>query len=264
MGTNADMQAIIDFLGSHASVRKFDGRDISAEDEATIITTAERSPTSSNLHAYSIISVRNQDTKTKLAELTGGQKHVADSSLFLVFCADLYRLRSMAEERGYPCNDEYAEAFVVATVDAALAASRALMAAQALGMGGVMVGGIRNKPAEVSELLGLPRLTYPVMGMSLGYPETPPKVKPRLPLEGLSFKERYDESAIKAAVGQYDDTIAGLGYLMGREVEKDKYPDFDGRYSWSEHSARRMASSSPNVQRGHLLTYLQERGFLKK
>ena len=258
------MNDYIEFLNSHGSVRQFDGRDISPEDEQTIVATALRSPTSSNLHAYSIIRVRDQKSKSLLSQYSGNQKHVADCPLFLVFCADLHRLELIAKERNYPFRGEYIEPFIVATVDAALVAARALQAAQALGMGGVMVGGIRNQPDEVSELLKLPNLVYPVMGMSLGYPAAGVKVKPRLPIEGLVFSEQYDESHFASAIADYDDTIDELGYLKGREVEKGNYPEFSGRYSWSEHSARRMASEAPNVLRPHLLGYLQKRGFLIK
>lgn len=258
------MNPIIEHLRSHASVRQFTDRDINAEDELTIVATAERSPTSSNLHAYSIVSVRDQEKKARLAVLTGNQNHVAACPLFLVFCADLHRLQTIADVKGYPCHAEHTEAFVVATVDAALAADRALIAAQALGIWGVMVGGIRNQPDDVCELLELPSLVYPVMGMSVGYPAAPPKTKPRLPLGGLWFKEKYDESAPNAAVEEYDRIIDAGGHLNGREVEKPNYPDFKGTYSWSEHSARRMASTSPNVLRPHLLDFLRSRGFLKK
>jgi len=258
------MNQIIEHLHSHASVRQFVDRDISAEDELTIVSTAERSATSSNLHAYSIISVRNQATKARLAELAGNQAHVAACPLFLVFCADLHRLQTIADSKDYPCHSNHTEAFVVATVDAALAADRALITAQALGLGGVMVGGIRSNPREVCDILGLPRLVYPVMGMSLGYPFAAPKVKPRLPLDGIWFRERYDAAASARAVEEYDRIIETGGHLVGREVEKQNYPDFKGTYSWSEHSARRMASRLPNVLRPHLLKFLQERGLLLK
>ena len=252
------------FLNSHASVRRFTDRPISADDERRILETAERAPTSSNLHAWSVISIRDEAKKKKLAELTGNQSHVAESALFLVWLADLYRLQRLADQREYRSNVDFTESFLIAVVDCALAAQRGLMAAQALGMGGVMVGGIRNHIEEVSSLLQLPKFVTPVMGMSLGYPATKPKIKPRLPLEGLAFQETYDSDAIDAAVAAYDDTIASLGYLEGREVEPEKYGEFDGRYSWSEHTARRMATTNPITRREHLLDYLHKQGFLRK
>ncbi len=258
------MNPVIDFLNSHASVRKFTKREITTEEERLICETGERSPTSSNLHAYSIVSVRDAEKKATLAGLCGGQSHVAESSLFLVFCADLYRLKRLNEKRGYPFNGEYTEMFIIATVDAALVASRALMAAQALGYGGVMVGGIRNKPDEAAALLELPELVYPVMGMSLGEPMSPPKIKPRLPLAGLCFSEKYQPEQIDTAVEEYDNTIERLGYLRGRESTPENYPEFNGRYSWSEHTARRMADTRPSVLRPHLREHLQKRGFMLK
>ncbi len=255
---------LLAFLNSHASVRQFTDRQISAEDEARIIETAERSPTSSNLHAWSVVSIRDDAKKKTLAELTGKQAHVAQASVFMVWLADLYRLQRLAEAREYRSNVDFAESFVIAVVDCALAACRGLMAAQAMGMGGVMVGGIRNHIEEVTTLLKLPKFVTPVMGMSLGYPAKEAKIKPRLPIAGLAFKETYDTEAIDAAVAAYDETIAQLGYLEGREVEPEKYAEFEGSYSWSEHTARRMATTNPITRREHLLDFLHQQGFLRK
>jgi nitroreductase len=258
------MNAILEFLNSHVSVRQFTGQMITEADETTIITTAQRSATSSNLQAYSIISIRNQQTKQKLSELVGNQAHVAECSLFLVFCGDLYRLSLLNKKRGYPFYGEYTEAMLVATVDAALAADRALAAAQGLGLGGVMVGSIRNHPQEVCDLLEIPELVYPVMGMSLGYPKAPGPVKPRLPLAGINFKEKYRPEQIAPVVAEYDRIVAEFGHLVGREVSPEKYPDFKGEYTWSEHTARRMASDNPMALRPYLLPFLQKRGLAKK
>lgn len=258
------MNEILEFLNSHASCRKFSDRVISPENEEFIITTAQRSPTSSNLQAYSIIGVRNEQSKQKLAELSGGQKHISDSSLFLVFCADLYRLSLLASEREYNFNGDQTEAFIIGTVDASLAACRALMAAQSLGIGGVMVGGIRNNPDDVCNLLSLPRYVYPVMGMSLGFPETQPQLKPRLPLTAIYMKERYNTDSLNESLESYDREIDKLGYLRGREITPDEYPDFAGNYSWKEHVARRMADNRPSTARPHMMKFLQKRGLLRK
>jgi FMN reductase (NADPH) len=258
------MNPTIDFLRGHVSVRQFTDRTISDEEAELILTTAQCSPTSSNLQAYSIVSVRSVETKARLAELAGNQEHVAKCSLFLVFCADLYRLSLLNAQRDYPFQGDFAEIFMVATVDATLVAGRALMAAQALGMSGVMVGAIRNNISEVSVILELPRLVYPVMGMSLGWPAVQTKPKPRLPLGAVHFREKYQPDVMGGYIAEYDRTVAEIGHLRGRELHPEKYSGFRGTYSWSEHSARRLADSSPTTVRPHMLSYLRERGFLKK
>ncbi|HWR83134.1 MAG TPA: NADPH-dependent oxidoreductase [Candidatus Deferrimicrobium sp.] len=258
------MNQILEFLNSHASVRQFTDRPITEHEERIILTSAQRSPTSSNLQAYSIISVRDQESKRELARICGEQQHVARCPLFLVFCPDLYRLSLINKEKGYPFQGEYTDLFIVATVDATLAAGRALMAAQAMGMGGVMVGAIRDRIDEACTLLDLPPLTYPLMGMSLGYPAAKPTLKPRLPVEAVCFKESYTTESRERCISEYDETMSKLGYLKGRQFEPDKYPHFRGQYSWSEHSARTLASSSPEIISGHMMPFLQARGFLKK
>ncbi len=258
------MNKLLEFLNSHSSVRSFTSDDISANEEQQIITTAQRSPTSSNLQLYTIITVRNNETKSTLAELCGGQKHVGDCPLFMIFCADLHRLSLINKSKGYQFNADTAEAFTVATVDCSLVAGRALQAAQALGFGGVMVGGIRNKTDEVARLLNLPDLVYPVMGLSLGKPINKPKIKPRLPIDAISCSEFYSTDKFDTTIQEYDKTISELGYLSGREVEPENYPDYTGIYSWSEHTARRMASNNSGVLRPHMMDFLNSRGFLKR
>ena len=254
------MNQIIEFLNSHVSERHFTDKQISADDEYTIISTAQRSATSSNIQAYSIIGIRNQDKKNELSVLAGNQEHVAASSLFLVFCADLYRLKFVSDSKGYNFDAQMTERLIISTVDTALAASRALEAAQALGIGGVMVGGIRNNPDKVSDLLKLPELVYPVMGMSLGYPEKKSKIKPRLGIDAIYHKEEYSDKNYDNLIAAYDAVIDDVGYLKGREVMAEKFPDFKGLYSWSEHTARRLT----NKARPHMRAFLESKGFMKE
>ncbi len=261
--SQSEQQSIIlKHLQSHVSVRQFMDSEVTVEQERVIVSTATRSATSSNLHSYSIISVRNSQTKERISDLSGNQEHIRTCGLFLVFCADLYRLSREAVNRGYPYQGDTTEALLIATVDAALAADRALIAAQAIGLGGVMVGAIRNNPDEIAELLRLPRLVYAVMGMSIGHPAKIGPTKPRIPLSGLLHQEHYEVAPLDAAIREYDETVATFGHLVGRQVQPEKYPNFSGDYTWSEHSSRRMADDRREVMRPHMREFLQKRGFM--
>jgi len=255
---------MLELLNGHASVRKFTDKPILAADELVIVETAQRSPTSSNLQTYSIVSIRNEDTKKQLAELCGNQSHIAASALFLVFCADLHRLERIARSKQYKFNGDSTEMFIVSTVDTALVAGRALITAQSLGLGGVMVGAIRNHPDKIAGLLSLPDYVYPVMGMSLGYPAAPARTRSRLPLDAIYHRELYSDARFDKAVSEYDAKIDELGHWKGREVQPDLYPEFEGVYSWSEHSARRLANDSATALRPFMLDFLQKRGFLRR
>lgn len=259
---NEHSEILIRHLQSHVSVRSFTDTHVTDEQETTIVATATRSATSSNLHSYSIISVRDTRTKDAISTLSGNQEHIRSCGLFLVFCADLYRLSIEAHKRQYPFQGDTTEALLIATVDAALAADRALIAAQALGLGGVIVGAIRNNPEEIAALLKLPRLVYAVMGMSLGYSSKTAPPKPRLPLGALHHREQYDASPFDQSIRAYDRTVAEFGHLVGRQVQPEKYPAFVGEYTWSEHSSRRMADDRREVMRPHIREFLQKRGLM--
>ena len=56
---------------------------------------------------------------------------------------------------------------LIASVDAALAGQNTLLAAESLGYGGVIIGLVRYKSEEVTELFNLPDYTYPVLGLPL-------------------------------------------------------------------------------------------------
>ena len=57
---------------------------------------------------------------------------------------------------------------LVTSVDAALVGMSASLAAESLGIKGVMIGAVRNNAVETAEILGLPHRVYVVFGMVLG------------------------------------------------------------------------------------------------
>jgi FMN reductase (NADPH) len=197
--------------------------------------------------------------RQKLAELCGNQKHIAEAPLFLAWCADLARLEHACQMRGYSQVTEHVESFLVAAVDAILAAQTAAIAAEALGLGICYIGSIRNNPQEVIALLGLPRLTFPVTGMTVGYPEGEGSIKPRLGLEAVLHWDAYNPDQGEALL-QYDRVMAATGIYEGRQVPVPGKPDEMEAYGWLEHTARRVSKA---VRTG-LRECLEKQGFMLK
>ncbi|MCP4582124.1 MAG: NADPH-dependent oxidoreductase [candidate division Zixibacteria bacterium] len=150
------MNKILELMASHTSVRKFKNEVVPDDLLNSILDAARQASTSSNVQAYSIIVIKDQEKKVKLAELCGNQVWVEKCPVFLTICPDLRRLEKVAQRQGYEFQDRSIEMFIVATVDAALVAQNILTGAESCGLGGVMIGGIRNSSDDVSKLLGLP------------------------------------------------------------------------------------------------------------
>ena len=150
---------VIELLQSHRSIRKFTDDPIDDEMIEEIMRSGFAAATSSNLQGTTVIRVRTPETRERIAELAGGQTYVATAAAFFVWCADLHRSATACESHGGSFSAGMTEHFLVATVDCALAAQNAVVAAEAVGLGICYIGGIRNDPATVAELLELPDLS---------------------------------------------------------------------------------------------------------
>jgi FMN reductase (NADPH) len=223
----------------------------------TVVAAGQRAATSSNLQAYSVVAVTAADRRAALVELCGDQEAVRQAPVFLAWCADLSRLDRICHMRGYEQVARHIESFLVAVVDAALFMQNAAVAAESRGLGMCYIGAIRNHPAEVIELLELPRLVFPVSGMALGWPASQPRPRPRLPLEAVLHWERYDTEGEAEALAAYDREMVATGIYDGRQVP---VPGREGEmedYGWTEHSARRVSQPV----RVHLRRVLAQQGF---
>ena len=198
------MNQIIDLLKNHRSIRKFKEEPISNEKVLSIIEAAGAAATSNFIQAYSAIRVTNKENRKQIALLAGSQTWVEKSPLFLVFCADLKRSKDACILENKEMVSGFTEQFIVATVDVALAAQNAMIAAESLGLGGVFIGGIRNDPEQVCELLQIPDHVYPVFGMCLGYPDETPEQKPRLPVTVILKEEYYQDN--QTDLKKYNET----------------------------------------------------------
>lgn len=258
------MQDIFALLKSHRSIRKYKPEPISDELLDNILTAARQAPTSSNLQAYSIIVVTDKEKKKQLAHFCGDQSSVESCPVFLVICPDLHRLEQVCRLRGYKPSDNFIEMFIVAVVDAALVAQNILVASEASGLGVCMIGGIRNNPDRVCELLKIPDKVFPLMGICMGWPDQGPMIKPRLMGGLVIHHNEYDRSGLDKLIGQYDSIMKATGLYEG---PRRKAPSPDGReipdadYSWSEHTSRRVASTDPKALRAHMKKFLLDRKF---
>ncbi|RSK26416.1 oxygen-insensitive NADPH nitroreductase [Bacillus sp. HMF5848] len=230
------MNDTIQTILSHVSVRKFEDKLLSQEQIQTIVKAAQAASTSSFVQAYTIVGVTDRIKKEKLAEIAGGQSYVADNGHFFVFCADLHRHELAADiEGGANISEtlESTEKFMVATIDAALAAQNASVAAESMGLGICYIGGIRNNLPEVVKLLDTPNKVVPLFGLAVGYPAEKQATKPRLQFEHIYHENTYqDDSASKTQLHAYNKTISAYYHdrTNGRRAD-----------SWTEQIAKMMS-----------------------
>ena len=182
--------AVLDILEHRSSTRAFarddNDRPVAVTDEqrAAILHAASRAPSAGAMMMYSIVSIREQTTLDRLADLCDHQPMIAKAPWALIFVVDYAKWIDLFEHVG--CFEpEFVERtgkaprrapglgdFAIAAQDAVIAAQNAVIAAEALGLGSCYIGDVVENAEEVAALLDLPPYTMPlsmlIIGTSLG------------------------------------------------------------------------------------------------
>ena len=245
---------VIATLLGHRSVRAYKSDPLPVGTLERLIVAAQSASTSSNLQAWSVVAVEDPVKKEVLYEVSGGQRHIRQAPMVLVWLADLHRLEVAAAYRNSDHEAlSYIEMFLVAAIDAALAAQNFAIAAESLGLGTVYLGSLRNKPIVVADLLQLPPNVMPVFGMCIGYPDQarPAAIRPRLEQAAVLHHETYNREAQLPAIRRYDDVMSHWYAQQGIKAPE----------SWSGHSAERVKDAAALMGRDILRDKLLQLGF---
>lgn len=245
------MNAVLELLKSHRSIRKFTEQPLPNGLLEKLIAAAQGASSSNHVQAYSIIRISDPCNRAQLKSLSGEQAYIEQAAEFLVFCADMKRNTEAAARTGIEPTMGMTEQLLVATIDTALVAQNLAVAAESEGLGIVYIGGVRNNPEAISELLKLPKHVYPVFGMCIGYADQDPEVKPRLPLATVLKQDYYDNQHDPVLVDQYDSEMER--YYQARTGSNKTS-------NWSQS----MAPMFSGKLRPHMREFLIKQGFEMK
>ncbi len=238
-------------LLDHRSVRAYQARAVPPGTLEMLVAAAQSAATSSNLQTWSVVAVQDPRKRAVLAEIAGGQAHIEQAPLFLAWLADASRMARIGTATGTPLEGlPYLETFLVAAIDAALAAQNATVAAESLGLATVYIGALRNDPARVAELLALPPGAVAVFGLCVGYAADSGEVKPRLPQAAILHHDSYAVSDEAAQREGYDAVLGEFSRRHGMAAD-----------SWTQRIVSRIASVRALRGRERLTATLRGLGF---
>lgn len=187
----------------------------------------------------------------------------------MVLLVDFAKLEKIIKQKGYSYDFDDGMALWLAIQDVSLVAGNIILAAEARGLGSVLLGGAPQKADLISDVLGVPDRVFPVVGLCLGYPDPSVEtdIRPRFPLELTAFEDTYrdlSDTDIQSCMKGMDEGYLTQGYYMKIvpkvPLENGKEPVDHDRYSWSEHISRKFSRGT----RGSLeplLSILRRHGF---
>jgi nitroreductase/FMN reductase [NAD(P)H] len=234
-----DAEQLLHSMAARGSCRAFLDDHVPLPLLETLCALALASPTKSDLQQRDIVLLTSDDRRRQLATLVAGQAWVADAPMIAIFCGNNQRQRMLHDLHDVPFANDHLDALFNAAVDASVALSAFVTAAEAVGLGCCPISAVRNDATAVSELLGLPDHVFPVAGLAIGYRAAVPEISRRLPLAQTVHIDHYDDSGVRKAVEEYDTSRATT-----QPYTKQRFTKAFGTsptYCWSEDKVRQYS-----------------------
>jgi nitroreductase len=254
---------IFTIIHNRRSIRQFLDKPISKETLNQILTAGFRAPFAAQL--CSLVYTRDKK-KIKALQPMGVYP---TTKVLMFFLIDLYRHEKVMKEQGHTYNFDDTFALWLGLQDVSLVVQNLILAAEALGLGSVLLGAAPQVVDLLVEQFKIPKRAYPVVGLCLGYPNPAEhtEVRPRYPLSFSAFEDGYQDvtsKELKAAMKVMDEGYLAQDYYVKRKI---KIPlargpdliDFD-TYSWCEHISRKFIHGG--WSKTPLLDRLRKHGFV--
>lgn len=239
---------------NHRTIREFKDKKVDEETLNTLFEVANHTASSVAMQSYSIIHITDEKKKKDISEVCK-QEYVATAPELLIFIVDLYRNANISKEMGENIDDKInMDKFFQGFTDGAIACQNMYTAIESLGMGGVYLGSILNDSAKIIEILELPPLTFPIVGLGFGYPDQDPQLKPRMDISLKVFQNKYKiQDNYLESIKEYDNTMQNYYDLRDTAKPLD---------SFSKQVVMRF--TTPNEKRARILNVIKKQGFKLK
>jgi len=253
--TEPEGAEILAAMADRRVIRRYTGKAVDPALLETLCAVALAAPSKSDLQQADIIIISDEAQRRRLHALIPDNPWIEGAPSFLVFCANNRRHRLMFEWRQQPFVNDHLDPFFNASVDAGIVLATFIAAADRVGLGTCPVSAIRNKAAEVSDLLALPDHVFPVAGLGVGWPSFGGILSPRLGLDVTVHRDRYDETGVEGRIAEYDKRRRAVQpYATQRHT--DRFGEAE-EYGWSDDKARQY--SVP--ERADFGAFVRKKGF---
>jgi nitroreductase len=243
---------VIETLLKHRSIRHYRDEPLTDEIIKTIVRAGQQAPFASQL--YSVLLKR------------GGKLPFGAPALFTI-CVDAHKLERFMEKRGWNVVTNDVSLLLFGIQDAALMAENMVIAAESLELGTCFLGSAPYRAEQIAAAYDLPPRVFPLVQLTVGYPDASPPPRPRYPLGFTLFEDSYgeiDEATLEAAMTEMDEGYLDqeyyrrANYMIPLQGDREETYSFE-TYSWTEHISRKWGQWYPSP--AGILEQLEKCGF---
>ncbi|MGX2926916.1 NADPH-dependent oxidoreductase [Lacticaseibacillus casei] len=210
----------------HRSIRQFKPEHLSHQTIQTLLDVAQHTASSMYLQLFSVIHILDPKIRAKIAAMST-QTYLNGPGELFIFIADLHRVADLTKAAQQPLDRlGRMDKFLQASADATLALQNMVVAAESLGLGTVTLGSIQNDAQALIDLLHLPKYTFPLLGLAIGFPDEHPDEKPRMPESLVAFTNHYGEpEPATDAMADYNRTVHDYYATRHGNPREETYTD---------------------------------------
>ncbi len=194
------------------TIRKYKNEDVDDQLLEELIHSSSRAATMGNMQLYSVVLTKDDTVKSALSPYHFNQPMI-NAPVVLTFCADFNRFSKWCEERDAEPGYRNFLSFLNSMSDTLLFTQAFCTLAEEAGLGTCYLGTTLYNPLGIINVLHLPKLTFPIATICLGWPDESPIQPDRLPLSGIVHHDYYID---------YDEKAIDMVYSFKESLEANK------------------------------------------
>jgi nitroreductase len=233
---------VIETMMNRKSIRRYKAEPPSDQALETVVRAGQQAP-----FAYQLCSL--------LLSRKQGRNPFKAPWLFTI-CVDSHRMELVMARRNWRMVSNDLSLLLFGIQDASLLAENMVIAAESLGLGSCFLGSAPYRAEQIIQEYKLPPRVFPLVQLTMGYPDENPPPRPRYPLEFALFEDEYpelDEQAVVQAMTVMDEGYLAQDYYRQAGVQitlrggREETFTFDD-YSWTEHISRKTGQWHASVR----------------
>ena len=246
--------SVIQTMLEHKSIRKYKEEMPSDEVIETIVRAGQQAPFASQ--SYSVLLSRNI------------KRNPFKAPLLFTICVDFHKFELIMAKRNWKIVTNDLTLLFFGIQDAALMAENMVVAGRSFGLGSCFLGSAMFRAEKIANEYQLPKRVFPLVQLTMGYPDGEPPTRPRYPKEFTLFEDKYpelDDETVATAMKTMDEGYLAQDYYRKQNAKiplevKNREETFTyENYSWTEHICRKWGQWYPEPK--ELLEQLEKCGF---
>jgi nitroreductase len=255
---------LLDVILDRTSIRDFEkGREVPERVLKKILHAGIRAPSAGNIQPRTIILVKDDAVKERLYELCENQEFMKDAPVWIVACLDLHRHLKAAKLTGVEYDYTGILPYTFGVLDAALSLENMVIAAEALGLGSVMIGSVIEHPEEVKEILKLPEHCLALSILCIGYPKKKPERREKWGHRVMVCEDHYTEIDAREVSEYWKKFISGDLRRIGKEVSEEELEKVSTKRSYGKTYSRHYTEEFVKTTNERLSAFLKKQGLVK-